>query len=537
MKYIFLVLVGTFFLVQSCSKDSTTDPPKTDNTPKTDDTPTPMENTVKLADDSTFGKILTDADGMSLYVFSRDTKDTSECLDGCLNAWPVFYEATITADAGLEVSDFETIDRTDGTKQTTFKGWPLYYYSGDNAVGDTNGDKFNNVWYIAKPDYSLMYVQAQLVGHDGKNYLDDYTEGDGPTPYVVDIEGNTLYAFAPDKKDTNTYTEPDFSNNAIWPIAEITLDKIPSILTEADFGTIDVFGRTQLTYKGWPLYYFGQDAARGDNTGVSFPAPGVWPIVNVDSPMAPEPEPAESTVKLADDVTFGKILIDSNGMSLYFFSRDTKDNSECLGGCLNTWPVFYQENITVDAGLEASDFATIDRSDGSKQTTFKGWPLYYFGGDNAAGDTNGDKVNDVWYIAKPDYSLMYVRTQLVGHDGKNYLSDYSEGDGQTFYITDIEGRTLYGFVADTKDTNNYTQSDFSNNSVWPIAEITLDKIPSILNPDDFGSIDVFGRTQLTYKGWPLYYFGQDEARGDNKGISFPAPGVWPIVNVDTSPLL
>lgn len=532
MKNLIFAFLAIAFLGQSCSSDDNDSPPKMD-----DDDPIIEENAVKLSNNATFGNVLTDADGMSLYFFSRDTKDTSECLDGCLNNWPVFYEENITVDSGLETSDFATIDRSDGQKQTTYMGWPLYYYASDSNAGDTNGDKVNDIWYIAKPDYTLMYVQAQLVGHDGKNYLEDYSEGDGPTAYLVDVDGNTLYAFAPDKKDTNNYTESDFSNNAVWPIAEITIDKLPSILSADDFGTIDVFGRTQLTYKGWPLYYFGQDSERGDNTGVSFPAPGVWPIVNVNTPMAPEDVPAEASVKLADDATFGQIMTDSNGMTLYFFSRDTKDTSECTSnGCVSTWPAFYQENITVDTGLDPDDFATIDRTDGAKQTTYKGWPLYYFSGDSDPGDTNGDKVNDVWFVAKHDYSLMYVRAQLVGHDDKNYLGDYTEGEGQTFYITDIEGRTLYGFVADTKDTNNYTQPDFSNDSVWPIAEITLDMLPSVLNPDDFGTIDVFGRTQLTYKGWPLYYFGQDADRGDNTGISFPAPGVWPIVNVDTTPL-
>ncbi len=60
-----------------------------------------------------------------------------------------------------------------------------------------------------------------------------------------------------------------------------------------------------------------------------------------------------------------------------------------------------------------------------------------------------------------------------------------------------------------------------------------DKIPSILKASDFGTIDVHGKTQLTYKGWPLYYFGQDSQRGDNKGISVPAPGIWPIANTNT----
>lgn len=414
-------------------------------------------------------------------------------------------------------------------KQPTKAG--LYtYFASDANIGDTKGDNVNNVWFVAKPDYSLMYVKSQLVGHDGKNYKSDFTEGEEATSYIVDIDGRTLYTFKKDTENTNNFTKEDFSNNGVWPIAEIALDKIPSILKESDFGTIDVFGRTQLTYKGRPLYYFGQDSQRGDNLGVSFPAPGVWPVANIDTSVAP----ASPTVKLLENTTFGKILTDSKGISLYFFSDDTKEASECLDGCLNVWPIFYSENLILDSELDIADFETITRTDGAKQTTYKGWPLYYYVSDVNTGDTLGDNVGEEWFIAKPDYSLMYVYSQLVGHDGNNYTSDYTVGEGETGYIVDIDGRTLYTFSKDTNNTNNFTKEDFSNNAVWPIAEITLDKIPSNIISNDFGTIDVFGKTQLTYKGWPLYYFGQDSVRGDNKGISFPAPGVWPIANVDTT---
>ncbi len=524
MKNVFLFLLGASFLFQSCSSED-------DSSPQVD--PPAISEAVKLADNATLGKILTDAEGMSLYFFSKDTKDTSECTDGCLNIWPIFYKEDLSSlGAGLEAADFATITRADGEKQTTYKGWPLYYYASDNAAGDTNGDDVGNVWYIAKPDYSVMYAKTQLVGHDGKNYLGDYTEGDGETSYIVNIAGRTMYAFINDAKDTNNYTAADFSNDDVWPIVKVSIDQIPSILANSDFGTIDVHGETQLTYRGWPLYYFGQDTERGDNKGISFPAPGVWPIVNTDTPMAEEPVVAAATVNLADDATLGKILTDADGMSLYFFSKDTKETSECTGGCISSWPVFYKEDITLSEGLEAADFATITRADGEKQTTYKGWPLYYYGADVNAGDTNGDDVGGVWYIAKPDYSVMYAKTQLVGHDGKNYLGDYTEGDGETSYIVNIAGRTMYTFINDDKDTNNYTNADFSNDGVWPIVKVSIDQIPSILANSDFGTIDVHGETQLTYKGWPLYYFGQDTERGDNKGISFPSPGVWPIANID-----
>ncbi len=257
-----------------------------------------------------------------------------------------------------------------------------------------------------------------------------------------------------------------------------------------------------------------------------------------DSDPQPNPTPDANTVRLATNATFGSILTDSDGMSLYFFSRDSKGQSECVEGCKAAWPIFYEANPTLDTGLEAADFGEITRSDGDKQTTYKGWPLYYFANDNAAGDTNGDKVGNNWYIAKPDYSLMYAEAQLVGKDGDgnpiNFDSNYAPGDGLTFYIVNATtGRTLYTFQNDTRDTNNFTASDFSNDPVWPIFNIDIDKLPSILDASDFGTIDVFGRSQLTYKGWPLYYFGQDVARGDNFGINFPAPGVWPIANVDT----
>ncbi|GAA3642568.1 hypothetical protein [Flavivirga jejuensis] len=232
-------------------------------------------------------------------------------------------------------------------------------------------------------------------------------------------------------------------------------------------------------------------------------------------------DPIESvnSVKSSTNSTFGNILTDSNGMSLYFFSKDVNGNSECVNGCIAAWPVFYSEDPTLDNDLAASDFGVLTREDGEKQTTYKGWPLYYFANDSAAGDTNGDGAGDNWFIAKPDYSLMYAQADIL--------------NVSTFYMTNATGRTIYLFGNDTKDDNNFTQEDFSNNGAWPVISLDINLIPSILDINDFGTIDVFGTTQVTYKGWPLYYFGNDVERGDANGVS----GVWPIVNVDTAPAL
>ncbi len=535
MKKFFLVSM-TFLALLGCSSDDN-DP--TDDDPG-DDGPPPAEViSVQLRDDATFGSILTNEDGFSLYFFSLDSKGDSNCVDGCVGSWPIFYEADLTLDSGLDAADFGTITRSDGEMQTTYKGWPLYLFANDASTSDVNGDGVNDVWYVAKPDYSIMMTQAQLVGRDSggieTNLTDTYEPGDAQTFYMTDAEGNTLYRFVNDTNGVNNFTNDDFSNDAVWPIFEETLQNIPSILDESDFGSIDVFGRQQLTYKGWPLYYFGQDAQRGDNFGVGFPVAGVWPILNPDTETAPEAEP--NAVRLQNDATFGNILTNSEGFSLYFFSLDSTGDSNCIDGCVDAWPIFYEADLTLDNGLDEDDFNTITRSDGEMQTTYKGWPLYLFANDGAAGDVNGDGVGDVWYVAKPDYSVMMTQAQLVGRDSggieTNLTDTYEPGDAQTSYMTDADGNTLYRFVNDTNGVNNFTADDFSNDGVWPIFEEDLQNVPSILDTSDFGSIDVFGRQQLTYKGWPLYYFGQDAQRGDNFGVGFPVVGVWPILNPDT----
>ena len=255
---------------------------------------------------------------------------------------------------------------------------------------------------------------------------------------------------------------------------------------------------------------------------------------------------AKKEIALSTSTTLGSYLSDKDGKSLYFFATDAKGQASCTGGCEAVWPPFYVDNLTAEklsSGLTLTDFASITTTSGKKQLTYKGWPLYYYApsvnGTNTpetAGQTTGDGVGGVWFIAKPDYSIMLVRSQLLGHDGKNYKSDYTVGDGLTTYFTDAKGLTLYTFKNDNFKKNNFTKADFSNNAVWPIYETDKIVVPSTLDKSKFSVITVFGKSQLVYNGWPLYYFGQDaNVRGANKGISFPSPAVWPVP-VKDSPL-
>lgn len=490
---------------------------------------------VTLQTSNTLGDILVDGNGKSLYVFTKDVAGQSNCTGGCLTTWPIYHATDLKPGAGIDLGDFVTITRSDGAPQTTYKGWPLYYYSGDNTAGDTNGEAVGTIWFVAKPNYSIMLANAQLVGKDGKNYTSAYQEGVGETQYFVDSHGRTLYTFINDYKNINKFTTPNLSNNGVWPLFHVDIDALPSTLNATDFGEIDVFGNPQLTYKGNPLYYFGEDTNPGENKGVSVPVPGIWPVAGLQTTQALE----QPTIMLKNNATHGNILTDNQGRSLYFFARETKGASACTGACLNRWPLFNVDALILPPGgvLNEADFGTI--GDGaSKQRTYKGRPLYYYSATNdgtiePAGQTGGDGFGTVWYLAKSDYALMVASAQLLGLDGKNYTSAYVEGTGNTRYITDAAGRTLYLFTNDKKDTNTFTNATFGNDAVWPIFHVTIGRLPSGINATDFGEINVHGRLQTTYRGWPLYYFGQDAAKGDNKGVSVPVPGKWPVINGDT----
>jgi predicted lipoprotein with Yx(FWY)xxD motif len=97
------------------------------------------------------GSYLVDAKGMTLYYFKNDSPGKSACAGPCVEKWPIFYAETVTPSPKLAVKDFGTITRDDGKMQTTYKGMPLYYFSGDKDAGDTKGHGVKGVWSVVKP--------------------------------------------------------------------------------------------------------------------------------------------------------------------------------------------------------------------------------------------------------------------------------------------------------------------------------------------------------------------------------------------------
>ena len=72
------------------------------------------------------------------------------------------------------------------------------------------------------------------------------------------------------------------------------------------------------------------------------------------------------------------ILTDGQGMTLDDFTMDASGKSASTGKVAKAWPAFYAASVAVSPPLNAGDFGSITRKDGSMQTTYHGWPLYYW---------------------------------------------------------------------------------------------------------------------------------------------------------------
>jgi predicted lipoprotein with Yx(FWY)xxD motif len=109
-----------------------------------------------------------------------------------------------------------------------------------------------------------------------------------------------------------------------------------------------------------------------------------------------------STIGVSDAGSLGKILVDSQGRTVYLFEKDSGPKSTCSGACASEWPpVTTSGKPTAGDGLSASMLGTTKRSDGTTQVTYNDHPLYRFEGDQQPGDTSGqglDFFGAKWFV-------------------------------------------------------------------------------------------------------------------------------------------
>lgn len=231
-----------------------------------------MEVSVQVATNPQLGDILVDGSGMTLYMYTKDEADKSNCAGGCLEAWPpLLADGTVVAGDGVDASLLGETALADGSMIVTYNHMPLYYWVNDLKPGDTTGQDVNQVWYVVSPDGDPVGMMQEVMA-----------------PVLLQV-----------------YNDPEY----------------------------------------------------------------------------------------------GDILVDGNGMVLYMFTKDEPNKVNCSGGCLESWPpLLAVDDYTLADGVIADLVGTADLPDGSKIVTYNQMPLYYWVGDAAPGDTNGQGVNDVWYV-------------------------------------------------------------------------------------------------------------------------------------------
>jgi predicted lipoprotein with Yx(FWY)xxD motif len=269
-----ILLVAAVALIAGCTQQQAQTTPQP--TPNPTVLPTaPIPATVKVTSTS-LGDIITDARGKTLYYFANDvpSKGTSACIGQCAALWPAFFAGTISVSSPLDPADFNSISGPDGSKQTTWNGWPLYYYSRDVVSGDVKGDNFLNVWFALKPDQTVMLAHTTAHGL-----------------YLTDTRGMTLYTFTKDTPGTSACTGACIG---LWPPFNTTPIEPPSFVKIADFGTVNrEDGLNQLSYMDRPLYYYSKDINPGDTNGEGFN--NAWYVANA-SGIAMTPTMIPTTV-------------------------------------------------------------------------------------------------------------------------------------------------------------------------------------------------------------------------------------------------
>lgn len=225
---------------------------------------------------------------------------------------------------------------------------------------------------------------------------------------------------------------------------------------------------------------------------------------------------ADPAVQVRYDAELGHVLTDANGMTLYVFTNDEAGVSNCSGGCAEAWPplTVESENVPVAPLAVPGEFGTTQRDDGSLQVTYNGWPLYGWQNDEAPGDTTGQAVNDVWWVA--NLNPVVRVTEHPEH-------------GQV--LVGPTGMTLYLFTNDEDGVTNCAGGCATN---WPplvggfapeagfapMAGDGADGELGLIQRDD-------GGMQLTYDGTPLYYWVRDSVPGDATGQN--VGDVWFVV--------
>ncbi|MER6142311.1 SCO0930 family lipoprotein [Streptomyces sparsogenes] len=219
------------------------------------------------------GSVVTDSKGWTLYRFDQDTAGSSPksaCNDACATKWPPVPAGDATVSTGIQQSELGSVTRTDGTKQLTLGGWPVYRYAGDTKAGDTKGHGVGGTWNALAPDGKPAGKKAARDDSLELSVDDNAKLG----KIVVDGQGMTVYRF---DKDSAWPMKTGCLNACLdtWkPVEPVDRTKVAGL----DAKKLTTFtrpdGSKQLAFDCWLLYTFTGDTKPGDTNGQG--KQGLW---------------------------------------------------------------------------------------------------------------------------------------------------------------------------------------------------------------------------------------------------------------------
>jgi predicted lipoprotein with Yx(FWY)xxD motif len=221
---------------------------------------------------------------------------------------------------------------------------------------------------------------------------------------------------------------------------------------------------------------------------------------------------ASGDVTIRTSPFLGNYLADAAGRTLYYYGSDLPGDctnppvSRCTADCLVTWPPYNAGARALAPGLDDAAFGTIQNSNGTYQTTYYGWPLYYYKDDTAPAQIAGQGKAKVWHVVEVKLPSVVIMRE-----------------GSTRYLADSAGRTLYVSSADQIGNDDvdpeshcagpclmaFQRMNARNHAV--VQSLEQDDFWSFVNPD--------GSQQLGYKGAPLYRSKNDRKAGDMTGTA------------------
>jgi predicted lipoprotein with Yx(FWY)xxD motif len=226
----------------------------------------PPEYDVMMQTSPFVGQYLTDTDGRSLYTYGNDlpgdcrgdNMPRSRCEADCLVSWPLFDAGDRLLGTGLNDAAFGSIVRADGLHQTTYYGWPLYYYKNDLTLGQMTGQGKGKTWHVAEVQPPSIVIMKE-----------------GAVKYLANGAGYTLYVSASDTAASGNDDPVSACSGDCLTKFERFHQKNPSLVPSLEQQDFSVFlapdSTLQLAFKGQPLYLSRSDDRAGNTTGVATP--------------------------------------------------------------------------------------------------------------------------------------------------------------------------------------------------------------------------------------------------------------------------